>query len=75
MRKPFIYVLLAAILLPGTLMAPAVAQQSIHQVQQSDVELARRTGTKLTLLPGVGHYAHLQVPQLTVEEIRATLLP
>ncbi|HEX7943500.1 MAG TPA: alpha/beta hydrolase, partial [Phenylobacterium sp.] len=34
-------------------------------------ELAERAGVGLTVLPGVGHYPHLQVPQRTVEEIRA----
>jgi pimeloyl-ACP methyl ester carboxylesterase len=34
-------------------------------------ELADRAGVGLTVLPGVGHYPHLQVPQRTVEEIRA----
>lgn len=41
--------------------------------KEMGIELARRTGAKLSLLPGVGHYAHLQAPQLTVEEIRATV--
>ncbi|KRB62109.1 alpha/beta hydrolase [Rhizobium sp. Root708] len=33
-------------------------------------EFARRTGAPLTILPGVGHYPHLQTPQDTVAEIR-----
>jgi pimeloyl-ACP methyl ester carboxylesterase len=34
-------------------------------------EFARKAGADLTVLPGVGHYPHLQVPQRTVEHIRA----
>ena len=34
-------------------------------------ELADRLGAELKLLPGVGHYPHLQVPGETVAEIRA----
>jgi len=34
-------------------------------------EFARRAGATLTVLPGIGHYPHLQTPQDTVAEIRA----
>ncbi|WP_068876594.1 MULTISPECIES: alpha/beta fold hydrolase [unclassified Phenylobacterium] len=34
-------------------------------------EFAARAGAEFTVLPGVGHYPHLQVPKRTVEEIRA----
>lgn len=34
-------------------------------------ELANRAGIELTLLPGVGHYPHLQSPERVIEEIRA----
>ena len=37
------------------------------------VEFARRTGAELTLLPGIGHYPHLQAPARTIDEIRAAL--
>jgi len=36
-------------------------------------ELARKLGTELSLLPGVGHYAHLQAPQQVIREIRASI--
>jgi pimeloyl-ACP methyl ester carboxylesterase len=36
-------------------------------------ELAERIHAELKLLPGIGHYAHLQAPEQTVREIRATL--
>lgn len=34
-------------------------------------EFAAKTNAEFTVLPGVGHYPHLQVPKRTVEEIRA----
>jgi len=37
------------------------------------IELANRIHAELKLLPGIGHYAHLQSPDQTVGEIRATL--
>jgi pimeloyl-ACP methyl ester carboxylesterase len=36
-------------------------------------ELAERLGVDLGLLPGVGHYPHLQRPDLTIAEIRAAM--
>lgn len=38
------------------------------------VEFAGRTGGDLTLLPGIGHYPHLQNPAGTVAEIRTASL-
>lgn len=35
-------------------------------------ELAGKIGSELKLLPGVGHYAHLQAPKQVIAEIRAT---
>jgi pimeloyl-ACP methyl ester carboxylesterase len=34
-------------------------------------EFAKRTNTTLKILPGLGHYPHLQAPRQTVEEVRA----
>jgi pimeloyl-ACP methyl ester carboxylesterase len=36
------------------------------------VELANRTRAELTLLPGVGHYPHLQNTKQTIDEVRAS---
>lgn len=41
--------------------------------KEMGVELAKRAGAELTLLPGVGHYAHLQSPQQVIAEIRAAM--
>jgi pimeloyl-ACP methyl ester carboxylesterase len=35
-------------------------------------EFAQRSGSAFKLLPGLGHYPHLQSPERTIEEIRAT---
>ena len=36
------------------------------------VEFARRSNTRLSILPGVGHYPHLQSPRQTIDEVRAS---
>jgi pimeloyl-ACP methyl ester carboxylesterase len=35
------------------------------------IELAEKIGAELTLLPGIGHYPHLQNPKQTIDEVRA----
>jgi len=35
------------------------------------VEFAKRANTDLNVLPGLGHYPHLQRPKQTIEEVRA----
>ncbi len=46
--------------------------EDLYIKKEMGIELAERIGTKLRLLPGVGHYVHLQAPSLTIEEIRAS---
>lgn len=41
--------------------------------KEMGVELATRLKVEFTALPGVGHYPHLQSPEKTVAEIRASL--
>jgi pimeloyl-ACP methyl ester carboxylesterase len=41
--------------------------------KEMGAELARRIRAELKILPGVGHYPHLQSPQQAVEEVRASL--
>ena len=41
--------------------------------REMGAELANRIHADLKLLPGIGHYAHLQAPDQAVREIRATL--
>ena len=45
----------------------------IYIDREMGAELAQRINAELKLLPGIGHYAHLQSPRQTVTEIRATL--
>jgi pimeloyl-ACP methyl ester carboxylesterase len=44
----------------------------IYIKKEMGAELAERIHAELKLLPGIGHYAHLQSPAQTVGEIRAT---
>lgn len=39
--------------------------------KEMGIEFAGRAGLELALLPGMGHYPHLQSPATTVDEIRA----
>jgi pimeloyl-ACP methyl ester carboxylesterase len=41
--------------------------------KEMGVEFARRANAELTVLPGIGHYPHLQDPKHTIEEIRSAL--
>jgi len=41
--------------------------------KQMGVELAARVQASLKLLPGIGHYVHLQAPGEAIEEVRAAL--
>ena len=45
----------------------------IYIKKEMGIELAGRIHAELKLLPGIGHYAHLQSPAQTAAEIRATL--
>ncbi len=45
----------------------------IYIKPEMGAELAQRIHAEMKLLPGIGHYAHLQAPDETVSEIRATL--
>lgn len=44
----------------------------LYTRQGMGAELAERLGAPLTLLPGSGHYVHLQAPERVIEAIRAT---
>lgn len=39
--------------------------------KEMGIELASRINAKLDILPGIGHYPHLQKPEQVVEEVRA----
>jgi pimeloyl-ACP methyl ester carboxylesterase len=46
-------------------------ERDFYIKKEMGIEFARRGGLDLELLPGIGHYPHLQKPALAVEEIRA----
>jgi pimeloyl-ACP methyl ester carboxylesterase len=46
-------------------------EKDIYIDKQMGVEFAQKAGLQLTILPGIGHYPHLQDPARTVEEVRA----
>lgn len=45
--------------------------EDIYIRKDMGIELARRLGSDIGFLPGIGHYPHLQAPSRTVAEIRA----
>jgi pimeloyl-ACP methyl ester carboxylesterase len=46
-------------------------EKDIYIKKEMGVEFAERNKSKLTILPEIGHYPHLQAPKQTVEEVRA----
>ena len=46
-------------------------EKDLYIRKEMGIELADRIGAELTLLPGIGHYPHLQNPQQTIDEVRA----
>jgi pimeloyl-ACP methyl ester carboxylesterase len=47
-------------------------EEDIYIKKDMGVELAKKIGAELTILPEIGHYPHLQDPEKAIEEIRAT---
>jgi pimeloyl-ACP methyl ester carboxylesterase len=47
-------------------------EQDLYIKKEMGVEFAERINAELTLLPGVGHYPHLQVPKQAIDEVRAS---
>lgn len=47
-------------------------EKDIYINKDMGAELARRVNAELKLLPGIGHYPHLQDPELTIAEVRAS---
>jgi pimeloyl-ACP methyl ester carboxylesterase len=46
-------------------------EQDLYIKKEMGTEFAQRIGAEVTLLPGIGHYPHLQNPSETSAEIRA----
>jgi pimeloyl-ACP methyl ester carboxylesterase len=47
-------------------------EKDLYIRQEMGVEFAARVRAELALLPGIGHYPHLQDPKQTVDEVRAS---
>src|SRR5262249_26030633 len=45
-------------------------EKALYINKEMGVEFAKRVRAKLTLLPGMGHFPHLQNPVLAVDEVR-----
>jgi pimeloyl-ACP methyl ester carboxylesterase len=46
-------------------------EKDLYIKKEMGIELAAKIGAELTLLPGIGHYPHLQSPKQTIDEVRA----
>lgn len=48
-------------------------EKDLYIKTEMGAEFARRIGTRLDVLPGLGHYPHLQNPKGTVDEVRRAI--
>jgi pimeloyl-ACP methyl ester carboxylesterase len=48
-------------------------EKDLYIRKEMGVEFAEKGHADLTLLPGIGHYPHLQSPKQTIDEVRAAL--
>lgn len=46
-------------------------EKDLYIKKEMGIELAGKIGAELTILPGIGHYPHLQNPMQTIDEVRA----
>ena len=49
-------------------------EKDLYINKEMGVEFAERVRAKLTLLPGIGHFPHLQNPMLAIDEVRDAFL-
>ena len=47
-------------------------EQDLYIKKEMGIEFAERISAELTLLPGIGHYPHLQSPKQAIDEVRAS---
>ena len=47
-------------------------EKDIYITKEMGIEFAKTVNVDITLLPGIGHYPHLQSPKQAIEEIRAS---
>ncbi|RUL97182.1 alpha/beta fold hydrolase [Rhizobium chutanense] len=47
-------------------------EKDLYIKKEMGIEFAAKTGAKIDILPGIGHFPHLQNPEHVIEEIRAS---
>jgi pimeloyl-ACP methyl ester carboxylesterase len=47
-------------------------EKDLYITKEMGAELAERIYAEFALLPGIGHYPHLQNPRLVIDEVRAS---
>ena len=50
-------------------------REDLYIKKEMGIEFAERIGASLKILPGVGHFPHLQAPSETIDEVRASFRP
>lgn len=50
-------------------------EQDLYIRKDMGIEFADKANLQITVLPGIGHYPHLQDPERTIAEIRASFQP
>jgi pimeloyl-ACP methyl ester carboxylesterase len=48
-------------------------EKDLYIKKEMGIEFAEKIRADVTLLPGIGHYPHLQSPKQTIDEVRASL--
>ena len=48
-----------------------LGEKDLYINKEMGVEFAERVRAELSLLPGTGHFPHLQDPRVTIDEVRA----
>jgi len=56
-----------------TLVKVVWGEKDIYIKKEMGVEFAERINAEITILPGIGHYPHLQNPKQAIDEVRASL--
>jgi pimeloyl-ACP methyl ester carboxylesterase len=47
-------------------------EKDLYIKKEMGIEFAGRIHAELTLLPGIGHYPHLQNPKQAIDEVRVS---
>jgi pimeloyl-ACP methyl ester carboxylesterase len=47
-------------------------ERDLYIRKEMGIELAARINSEFKLLPGIGHYPHLQIPKQVIDDVRAS---